>query len=72
VTLDIGFGVDEAVADSAFIAVEAGSEGRRFCIFCIRERLRASNRLRNMEENVLNFRHYTAAQRRISDEKRVN
>lgn len=35
----------------------SGSDGRRFCIFCIRERFRASNRPRKMDENVLNLRH---------------
>ena len=34
-----------------------GSIGFLFCIFCIRERFSASNRLRNTEEYVLNFKH---------------
>jgi hypothetical protein len=34
-----------------------GSFGRRFCIFSIRERLSASNRLRKIDEWVLNLRH---------------
>ena len=33
------------------------SIGCRFCIFSIRETLKASNRLRNMDEYVLNFKH---------------
>jgi hypothetical protein len=49
--------------------IDAGSDGRRFCIFCIKERLRASNRLRNMEENVLNFRHWQSI---ASDQCREN
>ncbi len=31
--------------------------GRLFCIFCMRDRFRASNRFRNTEECVLNLRH---------------
>ena len=31
--------------------------GRRFCIFCISERFKASKRFRNIDEWVLNFRH---------------
>ncbi len=34
--------------------------GRLFCIFCIRERFRASNRFKNTDEWVLNFRHCTS------------
>lgn len=33
--------------------------GWRFCIFCMSDRLRASNRLRNIDEYVLNFKHYS-------------
>ena len=33
------------------------SVGRLFCIFCIRDRFSASNRFKNTDECVLNFRH---------------
>jgi len=53
--LDGRLGIDGAT--SACMGADSGSDGRRFCIFCIRERLRASKRPRNMEEYVLNLRH---------------
>jgi len=44
------------VASGLTSGVDCGSL-RRFCIFWMRERLRASNLLRKTEENVLNLRH---------------
>lgn len=42
---------------AGFEVDDDSSSGCRFCIFCINDRFSASNRLRNMEEYVLNFRH---------------
>jgi hypothetical protein len=39
------------------------STGRRFCIFSIKERFKASKRLRNIDEEILNFRHCRSNQR---------
>ncbi len=54
----------DAVTASGMISILTAGSGiggssslRRFCIFSMRERFKASNRLRKMEENVLNLTH---------------
>ena len=64
VVVDTGLVADAAT--SICVGVDSSSDGRRFCIFCIRERLRASNRLRNMDEYVLNLIHCSAQIRLVA------
>lgn len=59
-----GMGVPPRVSGDAALFSTAVADGgggvgggRLFCIFCMSERFRASNLLRNMDEYVLNFRH---------------
>ena len=55
---------DEALGGDKEITTGGG--GRLFCIFCIKERLSASKRLRYMDECVLYFKHYIIEEKRVS------
>lgn len=58
----VATGVDDlamvSVGDVCFSSTDFGCSWRRFCIFWIKERFKASNRLRKIEENVLNLIHW--------------
>jgi hypothetical protein len=59
----VGAGVERPVSTGERIsATEAGidASSRRcwFCIFCMRDKFRDSNRLRKIDEFVLNLRHF--------------